>query len=93
MKLKPMKGRLLIKELPAEERTSRGGLILPDSADRSLMRGEILSNGPVTEGYVLTDFLPGTKVLFVEYSSAEVEFGDKKFRFIRYEDVIGIYDL
>lgn len=89
-----MQDRVLIKEIQPPE-TTKGGLILPSSArDRSLMRGVVLKLGTPSVDYNLTlaGIKIGSKILFVEYSSSEVELGGEKFRFIRYEDIIGTYD-
>lgn len=87
-----MRDRVLIQEIQPPEIT-KGGLILPTSArDRSLMRGIVLKKGECSDDYNLTLINIGSKILFVEYSSSEVELGGEKFRFIRYEDIIGTYD-
>lgn len=84
-----MQGRVLVKEIPPENKT-KGGLILPETAkERALMRGLVLELGVPTPDYDCTPILKGSTVLFVEYAAAELEVDGIKYRFIRYEDVIG----
>ncbi len=85
-----MQGRITIREIKPEEKV--GGLILPESAkDKSLMRGVIVSCGTPTPDYDCSDLNIGVEVLFVEYASAEIP-GENGLRFIRYEDIQGIYE-
>src|ERR1035437_4900007 len=89
MKITPMQGRILVKEILPENKT-KGGLILPESAkERALMRGEVIELGVYTPDYDCTLINKGSTVLFVEYAAAELDVDGVKYRFIRYEDVIG----
>lgn len=89
MNITPMQGRILVTEIPPESKT-KGGLILPETAkDRALMRGEVLELGVPTPDYDCSLINKGSIVLFVEYAAAELEVAGVKYRFIRYEDVIG----
>jgi chaperonin GroES len=93
MNIQPMQGRVLVKEIKPDDK-AKGGLILPESAkDRSLMKGEVLKLGVPTPDYDCSGIVLGAKVLFVEYAAAEVELDGEKYRFIRYEDVIGTIDV
>ena len=45
MKIRPLHDRVVVRRME-EERTSSGGIVIPDSAAEKPMRGEIVAFGP-----------------------------------------------
>ncbi len=89
MNIRPMQGRILVKEIIPEGKTP-GGLILPDSAKaQPLTKGLVIACGTPSPEYDCSPIVPEKIVLFVEYSSAEWTEDKEKYRFVRYEDIIG----
>ncbi|MGB6122658.1 MAG: co-chaperone GroES, partial [Bacteroidota bacterium] len=75
MKMKPLADRVVIKPSEAEE-TSRGGIILPDTAKEKPVIGEVVAVGPgkVSDDgkKVPMELKVGDKVLYGKYSGTEV---------------------
>ena len=93
MKMKPLGDRLLVKQLDAEE-TSKGGIILPDTAKEKPKEGKIEAVGP---GKVLEDgkvqplsVKTGDHILFSSYAGTEVKLDGEDFLIMKEEDVLAI---
>ena len=76
MKIRPLHDRVIIKRLE-EERTSPGGIVIPDTATEKPIRGEVVAVG---KGKILEsgdirplDLKVKDKVLFGKYSGTEVK--------------------
>ncbi len=95
MNIRPLHDRVIIKR-KEEERTSPGGIVIPDSAAEKPIRGEvtavgkgkILENGDVRP----LDVKVGDKVLFGKYSGTEVKIEGEEHLIIREDDVLGIVE-
>jgi chaperonin GroES len=75
MKLVPLGEKVVVKRLEAED-TTAGGIMLPDTAQKSPQQGRVLSVG---DGRLLADgsraghqVSEGDRVLFNEYAGTEV---------------------
>jgi chaperonin GroES len=92
-KLTPLHDRILVRRVEEAE-TTRGGLIIPDSAKDKPQEGEVISvgKGKVNEeGKVRPlDVKEGDRVLFGKYSGSEIKLDGEDFLIMREEDVLGI---
>jgi chaperonin GroES len=74
-KFKPLGGRVLIKRSKAT--TTKGGILLPDSAQEKPKEGEVIAAGPGTtdkQGEIQPMALKtGDRVLFTSYAGTEVK--------------------
>lgn len=74
-KLKPLGNRILV--LRSEAKTSKGGIILPDSAQEKPRQGKVVAVGPgKTDDHGRThpmDVKIGETVLFSSYSGTEYQ--------------------
>ncbi len=93
--IRPLHDRLVIERLD-EERTSAGGIVIPDSATEKPSQGKVVAIGP---GKMLDDgkVIPlgvqiGETVLFGKYSGTEVKIGGKEFVVMREDDIMGIVE-
>ncbi len=86
MNIKPLADRVLVKPLPAEEKTVNG-IIIPDSAKEKPAKGEVLAVGTGTkdEDMVLK---VGDTVLYGKYAGTEVEHEGQKYLIMRQSDVL-----
>ena len=95
MNIRPLHDRIVVRRLD-EERTSAGGIVIPDSATEKPMTGEVLAvgNGKRQDnGERMTpDVSVGDKVLFGKYSGTEVNLDDGEHLIIREDDVLGILE-
>ena len=89
--IKPLGNRVLVKRLKAQ--TSKGGILLPDSAQEKPKEGIVVAVGPGKtndKGEVeLLTVKPGQKVLFGLYSGTEVQ-GDEELLVLTEDDIFGI---
>ena len=95
MNLRPLHDRVVVKRME-EERTSAGGIVIPDSATEKPMRGEIIAvgNGKIMDsGDVRAlDVKKGDSVLFGKYSGNEVKMGDEELVIMREDDIMAIIE-
>ena len=95
MKIRPLHDRVVIRRME-EERTSAGGIVIPDSATEKPSRGEIIAIGTgkiMEDGKVRPlDLKVGDKVLFGKYSGTEVEVGAEKLLVMREDDIMGVIE-
>jgi chaperonin GroES len=95
MNIRPLHDRVVVRRME-EERTSAGGIVIPDSATEKPAQGEILAvgNGKVAEsGSVMPlDVKVGDKVLFGKYAGTEVKVGGEEVLVMREEDIMGVIE-
>jgi len=95
MNIRPLHDRVIVRRME-EERTSPGGIVLPDSAAEKPIQGEVLAvgNGKINDrGEVRPlDVKVGDKVLFGKYSGTEVKVGGEEVLVMREEDIMGIIE-
>jgi len=95
MNLRPLHDRVIIKRME-EERTSPGGIVIPDSAAEKPSRGEVVAagNGKRTDAgeVVPMDVKVGDKVLFGKYSGTEVKVEGDDMLVMREEDIMAVIE-
>ena len=95
MKIRPLHDRVIVKRVE-EERTSAGGIVLPDSATEKPSEGEVLAvgNGKLLDnGDVRSlEVRVGDKVLFGKYSGNEVKVDGEELIVMREEDIMGVLE-
>ncbi|NGX58522.1 MAG: 10 kDa chaperonin [Chlamydiae bacterium] len=90
VKIKPLGNRVCIKRSKAT--TTKGGIILPDSAQEKPLEGEILEVGPGKDSQPLT-LKKGDRVLFSPYAGTPVEVQDDEdteYLIMSEDDILGI---
>ncbi len=93
LSLNPLYDRVVVKRVE-EERTSKGGIVIPDSAAEKPSRGKIiaigggklLDNGQVRPLAVKV----GDHVLFGKYSGTEVKLEGEDYIIMREDDIMGV---
>lgn len=95
MKIRPLHDRVIVKRLE-EERTSPGGIVIPDTAAEKPVQGKIVAvgNGKILEdGKVRPlDIKVGDKILFGKYSGTEVKVDGEELVVMREEDVMAVIE-
>ncbi|HEX8755397.1 MAG: co-chaperone GroES [Steroidobacteraceae bacterium] len=95
MKIRPLHDRVIVKRLE-EERTSPGGIVIPDTAAEKPVQGKIIAvgNGKILEdGKVRPlDIKVGDKILFGKYSGTEVKVDGEELVVMREEDVMAVIE-
>ena len=94
-KFRPLRDRVVIKRME-EERTSAGGIVIPDSATEKPIRGEIVAIG---KGKLLEngdirplDVKVGDKVLFGKYGGTEIKIDNEEYIVMSEDDIMGILE-
>jgi chaperonin GroES len=95
MKIRPLHDRVVIRRTE-EERTSPGGIVIPDSAAEKPIKGEVVAVG---KGKLLDngetralDLKKGDKVLFGKYSGTEVKVEGEELLVMREDDVMAVIE-
>ncbi|TVQ34573.1 MAG: co-chaperone GroES [Wenzhouxiangella sp.] len=95
MKLRPLHDRVIVKRVE-EERTSPGGIVIPDSAAEKPIRGEVLAvgNGKILDNGEQRglDIKVGDKVLFGKYSGTEVKVDGEELLVMREDDIMAVIE-
>ena len=93
MKIRPLQDRIIVKRIDEEE-TSKGGIIIPDTAKEKPQEGKVVAvgTGKIREDGKLQkpDVKKGDRVLFGKFSGTEVTLEDEEHLIIREDDVLGI---
>ena len=93
MAVRPLHDRIIVKRLD-EEQTTKGGIIIPDTAKEKPIEGEVIAvgQGRVSEdGKVRPlDVKKGDKVLFGKYAGTEIKIEGDDFLMMREDDILGI---
>ena len=95
MNIRPLHDRVVVRRME-EERTSAGGIVIPDSAAEKPMRGEViavgagkrLDNGDICALAVQV----GDNVLFGKYSGTEVKINGDDVVVMREDDIMAVVD-
>jgi chaperonin GroES len=92
-KFTPLHDRLLVRRIE-EASTTRGGLIIPDSAKDKPQEGAVMSVGKGKtndEGKVFPLAVgEGDRILFGKYSGTEIKIDGEDFLIMKEEEVLGI---
>jgi len=77
-----------------EERTSAGGIVIPDSAAEKPIQGEVVAvgNGKIMENGEVRplDVKVGDKVLFSKYGGTEIKIDGEELLVMREDDITGV---
>ena len=94
MKIRPLHDRVVVKRVE-EERTSSGGIYIPDSAAEKPIQGKVIAvgKGKRTEsGEILAlDVKVGDSVLFGKFSGTEVKIDGDEVLIMREDDILGVF--
>jgi chaperonin GroES len=89
----PLHDRILVRRVEEQE-TTRGGIIIPDTAKDKPQEGEVLAvgKGKITEdGKVLPlDVKAGDRILFGKYAGTEISIDGEDYLIMREDEVLGI---
>ena len=95
MKIRPLHDRVIVRRWE-EEKTSAGGIVIPDSATEKPIKGEVVAvgNGKILENgeQRALDLKVGDKILFGKYSGTEVKVDDEELLVMREDDIMAVFD-
>ena len=95
MNIRPLHDRVVVRRME-EERTTAGGIVIPDSATEKPSTGQVVAvgNGKITEsGEVLAmDVKVGDKIMFGKYSGTEVKVEGEELLIMREDDIMAVVE-
>ena len=92
MTMKPLGDRVVIKNLEAEE-TTRGGIILTNSAKEKPVMAEVVAVGPggnVDGKEITMQVSVGQKVIYSKYAGTEVKLDGEEYIIVRQSDILAV---
>jgi chaperonin GroES len=93
MKVRPLQDRILVKRIE-EEKTTTGGIIIPDTAKEKPQEGKVVAvgKGKIRDDGKLQklDVKKGDRVLFGQFAGTEVTLDGTEYVIMREDDVLGI---
>lgn len=95
MKIRPLHDRVLVKRLE-EDRTSPGGIVIPDTAAEKPIQGNVIAvgKGKILENGAVRpcDVKVGDKILFGKYGGTEVKVEGEELLVMREEDIMAVIE-
>jgi chaperonin GroES len=93
MKIQPLHDRVIVKRVEEEE-TTKGGIIIPDTAKEKPMEGIVVAVGSgriEEEGKKIPlEVKKGDRVLFSKYAGTEIKIDGEEHLIMKEEDIIAI---
>jgi len=95
MKIRPLHDRVIVKRIEEEE-TTKGGIIIPDSAKEKPSEGKVVAvgNGKILDNgkAQALEVKKGNKVLFGKYAGTEIKIEGVEHLIMREDDIIAIVE-
>ena len=94
-KFRPLHDRVVVRRIAAEEKT-KGGIIIPDTAQEKPQEGEVIAVGPGGRDengkLIPIDLKAGNRVLFGKWSGTEVKLDGEELLIMKESDIMGIVE-
>ena len=95
MNIRPLGDRILVKRIQEEE-TTKGGIIIPDTAKEKPQEGRVVAVGKgkmTEEGKLLApDVKAGDRILFGKYAGSEIKLEGEEHLILREDDILGVLE-
>ena len=95
MKFRPLHDRVVLRRIEEDAKT-KGGIIIPDTAQEKPMQGEVIAAGPgarAEDGSILPlDVKAGDRVLFGKWSGTEIKIDGEDLMIMKESDLLGIVE-
>ena len=95
MNIRPLQDRLVVRRVDEQE-TTKGGIIIPDSAKEVPLEGEVTAVGSgkrLEDGTIVElDVSKGDRILFGKYSGTEIKLDGVEHLILREDEVLGIIE-
>jgi chaperonin GroES len=93
MKLRPLQDRILVQRVE-EETTTKGGIIIPDTAKEKPQKGKVIAVGPGKMGEngnrIPLDVKVGDHIIFSKYAGNEIKIDDIEHVFMKETDILAV---
>jgi chaperonin GroES len=95
MKFRPLHDRVVVKRVEEDKKT-KGGIIIPETAQEKPMQGEIIAVGPggrdESGKLIPIDVKAGDIVLFGKWSGTEVKIDGAEYLIMKESDIMGVVE-
>jgi chaperonin GroES len=95
MKIRPLHDRVIVKRIEEEE-TTKGGIIIPDTAKEKPIEGKVVAVGAgklLENGKMQPlEVKKGDKILFGKYAGTDIKIEGEEHLIMREEDIIAIVE-
>ena len=95
MKFRPLHDRVVVKRVDEDTKT-KGGIIIPETAQEKPMQGKIIAVGPGARDesgkLVPLDVKKGDTVLFGKWSGSKVKIDGDELLIMKESDIMGVLD-
>ena len=92
---RPLHDRVLVRRVKEEEKT-KGGIIIPDTAQEKPQEGEVIAVGPGARDesgkLVELDVKVGDRILFGKWSGTEIKLNGEDLLIMKESDVMGVIE-
>src|SRR5215217_5227791 len=93
MKFRPLHDRVVLRRIEEDSKT-KGGIIIPDTAQEKPMQGEVIAVGPggrdESGKLIPIDLKVGDHVLFGKWSGTEVKIDNEELLIMKESDIMGV---
>ncbi len=93
---RPLHDRVVVKRVKEEEKT-KGGIIIPDTAQEKPQEGEVMAVGPGARDedgeYIAMDVKVGDRILFGKWSGTEVKIDGEELLIMKESDIMGVIEI
>jgi len=93
MKVKPINDRVVVLRID-EEKKSKGGIIIPDTAKEKPQQGRVVAVGPGKMGEdgkrIPLDVQQGDRVIFAKYAGTEIKIDGIEHLFMQEADILAV---
>ena len=95
VKVRPLHDRVIVKRV-AREDTSKGGIIIPDTAKEKPQEGQVVAVGPGRrddDGKIIPMGVEkGDRILFGKYTGSDVEIDGEEHLILQETDILGVIE-
>jgi chaperonin GroES len=95
MQFRPLHDRVVIRRLD-DDRTTPGGIIIPDTAKEKPMQGEVLAVGKGARNdrgdITPLDVAAGDRILFGKWSGTEVKIDGEELLIMKESDIMAVFE-
>jgi chaperonin GroES len=95
MRFRPLGDRVVVRRLAEEEKT-KGGIIIPDTAQEKPQEGQVISVGPGALDErgkrIVPEVKSGDFVLFAKWTGSEVKIDGEELLVMKESDIMGVLE-
>ena len=95
MKFRPLHDRVVVRRVEEDTKT-KGGIIIPDTAQEKPMQGEVIAVGPggrdESGKLIPIDVKVGETILFGKWSGNEVKIDGVEYLIMKESDIMGVLE-